>query len=108
MPRREVADVRPRARAGLFGPRAGEGDCRAGSREKLRISLVDQGSRGQRGICSALARKTQCTSHFTRFIGDIFFAPRGVSVALPFLASLSPPARGAEKQVKRRFVAINL
>jgi hypothetical protein len=37
-----------------------------------------------------------------------FLRASGVSVALPFLASLSPLARGAEKQVKRRFVAINL
>ena len=37
-----------------------------------------------------------------------FLRASGVSVALPFLASLSPPARGAEKQVKPRFVAINL
>src|SRR5207248_1308176 len=32
----------------------------------------------------------------------------GDSVALPFLAGLASPARGAESDVKRRFVAINL
>src|SRR5436190_10197196 len=37
-----------------------------------------------------------------------FLRAAGVSVALPFLAGLSRPARGAEKQIKRRFVAINL
>src|SRR5436190_12628853 len=37
-----------------------------------------------------------------------FLRAAGVSVALPFLAGLSPPARGAEPHVKRRFVAINL
>ena len=37
-----------------------------------------------------------------------FLRASGVSVALPFLAGLSRPAKGAEKQIKRRFVAINL
>ncbi len=37
-----------------------------------------------------------------------FLRASGVSVALPFLAGLARPARGEEKQVKRRFVAINL
>src|SRR5438876_10578224 len=37
-----------------------------------------------------------------------FLRASGVSVALPFLAGLSRPVRGAEPNVKRRFVAINL
>src|SRR4051812_46554847 len=37
-----------------------------------------------------------------------FLRASGVSVALPFLAGLSRPSRGAEAAVKRRFVAVNL
>lgn len=37
-----------------------------------------------------------------------FLRATGVSIALPFLASLSRPTRAAEKHIKRRFVAINL
>ena len=37
-----------------------------------------------------------------------FLRASGVSVALPFLAGLTRPAKGTEKQIKRRFVAINL
>src|SRR3954462_2212521 len=37
-----------------------------------------------------------------------FLRASGVSVALPFLAGLSRPAIGAEPDVRRRFVAINL
>jgi hypothetical protein len=37
-----------------------------------------------------------------------FLRASGVSVALPFLAGLSRSSRGAEADVKRRFVAVNL
>src|SRR5437773_1879081 len=47
--------------------------------------------------------------HSTRSIDRRhFLRASGVSVALPFLAGLARPARGAESDVKRRFVAINL
>src|SRR3954454_17811976 len=37
-----------------------------------------------------------------------FLRASGVSVALPFLAGLSRPVIGAEPEIRRRFVAINL
>src|SRR5438552_3747751 len=37
-----------------------------------------------------------------------FLRASGVGVALPFLAGLSRPSRGAERSAKSRFVAINL
>jgi hypothetical protein len=48
-------------------------------------------------------RHTSCSVHRRHFL-----RASGISIALPYLASLSRPARGAESEVKRRFVAINL